>query len=331
MGAVQWFMPLALTVCHGAAQDVNPNERSPAKCNELHRIVVSRAAGGQLEEAESLLLAIPAGLFTSSRHSCSGLILADIAALMLISGRLAEAERFAERSISILERSDASYDPVLLRPLHILTTARLGQGKTGRAREGLNRMRSIRVERPEDRAMVHTTSAVQFRVEGKLGEAEPEYLAALGAMEEAERGNSADSGALLTGLGSLYIQEGRLDAARRALDRGLEIFARAKDSVPMDRIKLLNLRAVLHVREGEWLDAERDLSDAVSMAELESQEDSAAFASLLTNYAHVLRRNHHAREARTVESRASALGGKQTRDLVVDVTDFLGKPNSTKR
>lgn len=328
--AERWFLSVALTLCHVAAQDVNPNEPRTEKCDELDRMVLARTAGGQLDQAESLLSAIPAALVTSSKQSCSGLILTDMAALMLISGRLAEAERFVERSISIFETSNTP-DPVLLRPLQILTTARAGLGKTGKAREALNRMQSIRVERPEGRAMVHTSSAIQLHAEGKRREAEPEYLAALRALEEAQRDDSADAGAVLTGLGSLYIQEGRLEAARRALDRGLEIFGRAKDSVPMDRIKLLNLRAVLLVRQDQWLDAERDLSDAMSIAERESQEDSVAFASLLTNYARVLRRNHHARAARTAENRASVLRGKQTRDLVVDVAEFPVTPESAKR
>jgi tetratricopeptide (TPR) repeat protein len=173
-------------------------------------------------------------------------------------------------------------------------------------------------------------AAAQLHAEGKLTEAEPEYLAALGALKEAGRGNDANAGAVLTGLGALYIEERRLDAARRALDRAFVIFAHAKDAVPMDHIKLLNVRAVLHVRQKEWLEAERDLSDAVSMAEGESQEDSAAFASLLTNYASVLRKNHHRREARTIEKRAAVLNGKRPRDEVVDVSELFIKAQSTK-
>ena len=92
--AERWFLSVALTLCHVAAQDVNPNEPRTEKCDELDRMVLARTAGGQLDQAESLLSAIPAGLVTSSKQSCSGLILTDMAALMLISGRLAEAERF---------------------------------------------------------------------------------------------------------------------------------------------------------------------------------------------------------------------------------------------
>ena len=330
MNAKGWLMSVALTICHAAAQGLSPNARISARCAELNQTVIAQTASGQLNKAEALLSAAPAGLVTSSDDSCEGLILNNMAALMSVTGQLDEAEQFAERSIRILSKNYPSDNLVLLRPLQILAGAQLEQGKIGKARATLNRMRSILTERPDDRALVHGMAAVQLHAEGKLTDAEPEYLAALSALEEAGRGNSADAGAVLTGLGALYIEERRLDAARRALERGLAIFARAKDTVPMDRIKLLNLRAVLHVREGEWLDAERDLSDAVSMAERESQEDSVAFASLLTNYARVLRRNHHRREARTIERRAAVLNEKRASDWVVDVSELFVKSQSTK-
>jgi tetratricopeptide (TPR) repeat protein len=331
MRSTRWFMLGALTVGRVAAQGIIPNEHITPKCEELNQVVIAEVARGQVEAAERSLSAAPDGLVTSSEYTCAGLILTNMAALMSLSGRFAEAQRFAEQSISILEKSYPPDDLVLLRPLQILAGAQFEQGRTGRAREALNRMRSIRVERPEDRALVHGMAATQLCAEGKRTEAEPEYLAALRALEEAGRGNNADAGAVLTGLASLYIEELRFDAARRALGRALGIFTTAKDSVPMDRIKLLNVRAVLLVRKGEWLEAERDLSDALSMVERESREDSVIFRSLLTNYAGVLRKNHHRREARTIERRASVLRANRAEDVVVDVTDFLAKPKSTKR
>ncbi len=71
-------------------------------------------------------------------------------------------------------------------------------------------MQSIQIRRPEDSALVHDTAAVLLEAEGKRAEAEAEYLAALRAEEEAGRGETADVGALLNDLGSLYIHEQRL-------------------------------------------------------------------------------------------------------------------------
>jgi tetratricopeptide (TPR) repeat protein len=330
MSGKRWLMSVALTVCHVSGQGSSPNEHISARCAELNQIVVAQIASGQLNNAQALLSVAAAGLVVSSEHTCEGLILTNMAAVMSITGRFDEAEQFAQRSIRILSKDYPSNDPALLRPLQILAGAQLEQGRLGNARATLNRMRSIQTERPEDRQLVHGMAAAQLHAEGKLTEAEPEYLAALGALEQAGQGSAADAGAVLTGLGSLYIEERRLDEARQALDRGLGIFVRAKDSVPMDRIKLLNLRAVLHVRQGEWLDAERDLSAAVSMAERESQEDSGAFASLLTNYARVLRRNHHRREAHMIERRATVLNRKRAKDAVVDVSELFVRSQSTK-
>ena len=314
-----------LTVVHAAGQGLSPNERISAPCAELNQIVIAQTASGHLNKAEALLAAAPAGLITSSEDSCEGLILTNMAALMSVSGRIIEAEQLAERSIRILSSKYPPGDLALLRPLQILAGARLEQGKTGKAREALDKLRSIRAERPEDRELVHAIAAAQLHAEGKNMEAESEYLAAICASEEAGRGNDADAGAVLTGLGALYIQEHRLDAAGRALDRAFAIFVHAKDAAPLDHIKLLSVRAVLHSRQKEWLEAERDLSDAVSIAEGESQKDSFAFASLFTNYASVLRKNHHPREARTIEKRAAVLNSKRTGDGVVDVSELFVK------
>jgi len=325
MSSAPWLASVILTVCHAACQGSSPNEPISAPCAELNQVVIAQTTSGQLDKAEALL---STALVTSSEDSCKGLVLNNMAALMSVSERFVEAEQFAERSIRILSKNYPSDDLALLRPLQILAGARLEQGKTGKAREALNKMRSIRVERPEDRELFHAMAAAQFHAEGKPMEAESEYLAAVSASEEAGRGSNADAGAELTGLGALYIEERRLDAARRALDRAFAIFVHAKDAVPMDQIRLLNVRAVLHIRQKEWPEAERDLSDAVSMAEGESQEDSVAFASLFTNYASVLRKNHHRREARAIERRAAVLNGKRAKDGVVDVSELAVRSQS---
>jgi hypothetical protein len=126
---------------------------------------------------------------------------------------LADAERLAERSVMILEKAYDSNDVVLLRPLQILAAARFEQGKTAKARDAFKRIQSIRIHRPEDSALVHGTAAVLLEAEGRRPESEAEYLAALHAWEEAGRGETADAGAILTALGSLYTQEQRLAEA----------------------------------------------------------------------------------------------------------------------
>jgi tetratricopeptide (TPR) repeat protein len=190
-------------------------------------------------------------------------------------------------------------------------------------------MESIRSTRPADRALVHGIGAVLLQAEGRLPEAESEYLLAVRAWEDAGKSESADAGAIYNSLGTIYIGEQRLEDARRALDRALTIFTRAKDSVPMDRIKVLHVRGVLLALQGAWQESEQELREALAMADRQPWEDKVALRSLLVAYAHVLRRNHHGREARPIEARAAGI--HQERSAVVDVTELLARPKPAKK
>src|SRR5262249_49646260 len=148
---------------------------------------------------------------------------------------------------------------------------------------------------------------------------------------EAGQDETADAGAILIALGWLYIGEQRLAEARRALDRAFAIFSRAKDIVPMEHIKLLIARGVLHTWQGDWREAEQELHDALSMSDRERWVHPVILRSLLTNYAHVLRRNHHRREARSIEARAAALQPDRTAAAIVNITDLLPKSKRAKR
>jgi hypothetical protein len=79
-------------------------------------------------------------------------------------------------------------------------------------------MQSIRIQRPEDSALVHGTAAAFLQDEGRRSEAEAEYIAAIRAWGEAGRGETADTGDILNSPVALYIKEQRLDEARRTLD-----------------------------------------------------------------------------------------------------------------
>jgi len=164
-----------------------------------------------------------------------------------------------------------------------------------------------------------------LQVEGRLAEAEAEFIAAFQSWADAGRGDTADAGVILNSLASVYIERNMLDDARTAMDRALAIFSQAKDAVPMDRIKLLHVRGVLHARKGEWQEAELDLRDAISLADRESI-DSATLRLLLTSYAVILRKNHRGREARSIEARIAALGRDHAMEDVVDVTNLVPKP-----
>jgi hypothetical protein len=96
---------------------------------------------------------------------------------------------------------------VLLRPLQILAATSFEQGMMGKARAVFKRMQSIRIQRPDDRALLYGMAAVLSEAEGRLSEAEADYLAALNEWQKAGRGETADAVSILGGLGSLYIKE----------------------------------------------------------------------------------------------------------------------------
>jgi tetratricopeptide (TPR) repeat protein len=284
-----------------------------------------------LKEAEAELYAALAGGAKDLEPTCASRVLSNLAAAMCASGRFVEGERLAERSVKTLDKVLSPDASELLRPLQILSAARLEQGKLRTARAAFQRMQSIRTERAEYPALVHTMAAALLRAEGRLAEAEAGYREALAEWENAGRGKRADAAAVLTSLGIVNVLQGRLDDAERALDRAMSIITTATDTVPADRIKLLNIRAALHARRGEWKKAREDLQDAVLIADREMQLDPAYLGLLLGHYAQVLRKNHQRKEARSIEARAAAFRGDRVTDGLVDVIELSVKAKANRK
>jgi tetratricopeptide (TPR) repeat protein len=191
-------------------------------------------------------------------------------------------------------------------------------------------MQMLQIRRPQDAALVHGVAAALL-AEERRPEAESEYLAALRAWADSGREDTVDAGMILCGLASFYVYGNRLDDARRVLNRALAIFERAKDTVPMDRIKLLSIQAGLNCRLGEWRKAEEYWREAVSIADSEPLMALSDNVVLLASYAQVLRKNRNGREAHSIEVRLAALRRRNAAEAVVDVTELLPKPKPSKR
>jgi tetratricopeptide (TPR) repeat protein len=321
------FIWCLLVAFPAAAQATIGHVPSTADCVALNQTVISQIANGQIARAEATL-DTTLGSADRADPSCRGVILNNMASVLATAGRIADAERFAARSLKVLDTIYAPDDPVLLRPLQVLADTRFVQGKMAPAREAFQRMQMIRVDRPEDGALVHGMAAAFLQRQGKHKEAEAEYLAALQASDEAGLGAGADAAAIVEALGSLYIKEHRFDEARRILDRAQSIVDHANDAVPLDRVKHLELRGVLAAWQGDWRQAEPELSAAVAIADRQPQFDRYTLRSVLTTYAFVLRKNHRGREARSIEARLSSLRRDHAIEDVVDVTDLLPKRSS---
>lgn len=296
-------------------------------CSKLSNEAPTAVAEGRSGDVENLLSAV---LVNGDRRDavCAGPLMNNIAALLFASGRVAEAEVMATRSVHSFEKSFPPDDLVLLRPLQILAATQFEQGKTARAREAFQRMQAIRITQPEDRALVNAMAASLLEAEGRWPEAESLYSAAIQALKDAGRGDTADTGALLNSIGGLYIKERRMAEARQALDDALATFERARDAAPWDRMKLLHTRAALCSRQGEWREAEQDLANAVSIADRYPRVEPADLRRLLIDYAAVLRKNHQrGGRLRSIERRIAAFGHPEDRG-VVDVSELLAKPKA---
>jgi tetratricopeptide (TPR) repeat protein len=303
-------------------------EGQSAECSELNRKVIEQVGNGESGKAE---LALSAVLENSPEPLCTGIILANLAAIRTMQGKYAEAETLSQRSLGLLEEHCAKDSPALLRPLHVLATSRFEQGKIAKAREAFQRMRLLRLDRPMDVALVHDIAASLLEAEGKPSEAVPEYLAAIRAWDDSGQGDTAYAGTLLQALACSYLRQERLDDARRVLDRARDVLLSAKDAVPMDRIKFFTIQGGLYFRQHQWQKAVQDLGQAVSMADLESRIEPFTYASLLDDYARALRKNRQAGEARQIESRLEALRRNSAMAEVVDVSDLLPKPKPKRK
>ena len=331
IGLLLLYLSSALANRYAVAQDSSGHVVPGASCIDFNQTAMNYLAIGRLMDAESTLSAALGDPTSGSERQCGWLTVHNMAIVMALSGRLGEAEVLEKRSIKILEKGYSPDDPALLRPLQSLAQIQYEQREIAKARETFQRLRSIPTEGPADRAVVHGLAAALLYLEGRYKESEVEYLKALGAWEEAGLGETTDVAAVLGGLAVLYITDGGYRKAGRTLDRALTIVISAKDAVPMDRIKLFTSRAELHAWQGEWREAEADFESAISTADRDTRLDPAVLKSVLASYAHVLRKNHRGREARTIEARAAALKTPELTIGVVDVSELLAKPRTDKR
>ena len=238
------------------------------------------------------------------------------------------SQAFAMRSIATLSNSYSSGDPILFWPLQVLAAVEFELGKVGRTIETLKKMQSVRSLAPEQRASILGISATLI-LRSRPHQAEQQLLEAVHLWGEAGRGDSADVGGLLNSLAVLYLEQGRVDDARRVLDRAIEIFNQSGDSLPMDYIQALNGRGAASARTGQWTQAERDLKEAVAIAGRHPRMSTAVKASLLENYAVALRKTGRRREARVVIEQLRRLRiDRSQAAAVVDISELVPRASA---
>jgi hypothetical protein len=327
---MRWKLALMICVlapCRGAGW----GDSVGSECADLNRAVLNKAANGKLADAEADVKTAMANRKGELRPACEGLMLHNLAALTLMSGSFAEAESLAGRSIAILEAVLGPENAGLLRPLHVLFSARLDQGKIGRARESLLKMQRIQVASPEERALLHGAEAALLQAEGRFSKSESAFRLALTDWQETGKPAGGEVASVLCGLASLYLAQERLNEAADVLHRAVATLNAAADAAPADRLKVLRLRAGVERRQGEWRKAAEDLQEAMNLTLAQREPDSGLLAEIMTEYAEALRREHRRREARAIEKRVAALRAVSEAKGVVDATELLRAAPPRKR
>ena len=312
----------AVGIWHAAAQDSRLHPRLSAACMEFNQRIVDKLESGQLAEAEA---ALSGPEIRNESDLCIWTTQHNRVNMIVLSGRLIEAEALGEQSLRILDKLVSPNDPIRFRPLQMLWSAQIQQGKVGKARQTFQSMRTLRLDKPRDRVMFYGAAAMQLYWEGRYKEAEQEYFQALAACKEAGRGETPEMATLLVGLGTVQSVQDRYSDAGKTLDRAFAIVNSAKDTIPMDFVNILSVRAALHVRLGRWQLAEEDLKLAIAIVDRDTRLDTNSLKPLLVNYGYVLRKIRRTKEARSIEARAEAIQTPGWKNAIVDVTELVSK------
>jgi len=222
------------------------------ECGRINSTVVAQVVRGAVDDAQRVVSGQLTDSLSRTEPTCAGLLYSNIAAGLQRSGRLDEAEHFAERAIAHFQVDLPPDDRVYLRPLEILASVDLAQQRIAKARDVFRRMQMVRLADPSDRVLILSTGCALLELEEKWEQAALQLTGALSALIEAGKRDSADHATMLGELATVYIHENRYHEAGTVLDRALNILGGANDAGPLDRVKLLNSRAVVCVHQNRW-------------------------------------------------------------------------------
>ena len=324
------FVPV-VAIWPAVAHDAGPGLKMDAACLALNQTVTDLVAKGRLADAEAVLSGVlPGPKEGTPEPYCLWLIHYHRATVIGLSGRISEAEALAERSLKIMDGLCSPGDPARLGPLHLLWSAQQQQEKMGRARQTFRKMQLLRLEAPRDQAAFHGAAASQLHAEGKLKEAETQYLKAIDAWRELGSGETTIA-ALLVDLGKLQMSQGRYPEAGTALDRALTIVQSVKEAVPMDLINVVRTRGVLFARQGKWQAAAEDYGPAMAMVDRDTRLDPGQRKLMMDTFAYILRKAHRTKEARSIEALALAMQAPASTTGIVDVSELANSAKTRKK
>jgi tetratricopeptide (TPR) repeat protein len=290
------------------------------------------SAHGKFREAESALLS---ALKAAETFSKPDLRLAEtqhrLGEVYRELGRLPEAEKWCQRSLSTWKESVPERDPSLAKPLISLTSLYLESGLPNKAERLLaawlhNPLQTVDATDALSVRLLHNHAALQY-AQRKHATAETLYRQALKAAETVFGPQSHEVALLLNNLGVLLADTGRAHEAGSHLERALAICQVAPPPDHPDVARALTNLAAFHTTTGAYAKAEPLFHRALAIAENRLGPESRLVGKILAEYAVLLRKTKRKNEAKRLETRAEAIQQQHApEDLgrhTIDVRDLL--------
>jgi tetratricopeptide (TPR) repeat protein len=249
-------------------------------------------------------------------------------------GKLPEAEKWYQRSLSAWTASAGKQDPGLPKPLISLASLYLENGLHSKAERLVDpwlRDPEFKLD-PADSlsvSLLHNFAALKY-TQRKYSEAETLYRQVLSAAETA--GNPSLQVSILNNLGILLAQTGRSKEAGSYLERALAIQEGAQTPNDIDLARSLTNLGAFYRSIREYAKAEPLLQRALTLAESNLGAENRLVGQILAEYALLLRKTKRKNEAKVLEIRAQAIRqGHAVDDLgrhTIDFRDLLTSPDA---
>jgi tetratricopeptide (TPR) repeat protein len=162
----------------------------------------------------------------------------------------------------------------------------------------------VRIGYTENITVIHECLAQIFRKEKRYQEEELLLIDALADLTKKKEANPALMGAALSNLAVLRFDRERYEESINLHEQSIRVCGMASGKERPSLIAPLNDLATAYVRMGRFEDAGVTYRRAIDISRRTLGEDHIVYGVLLQNYAFVLRKLGHRREAEKLERRA---------------------------
>jgi tetratricopeptide (TPR) repeat protein len=232
-----------------------------------------------------------------------------------LAGAYAEAGQFAESegeyrcALALVEKAEGRRSlkyAFLLARMAILPT------QTGNRDEVIALLREaiaahVRVGYTENITVIRECLAQILRKEKRYQEEEPLLLDALADLTKQKEANPALMSAALNNLAVLRFDQERYEESINLQEQSIRVLEMASGKEHPSLVAPLNDLATAYIRVGRFDDADVTYRRAIDICRRTLGEDHVAYGVLLRNYAFVLRKLGHRREAKKMETQGQMI------------------------